>query len=237
MLNNKRILAVVPARGGSKGIRLKNLREINGKPMVALAGLLLSGIACIDRSVVSTDHAGIKNVAENSGLDAPFLRPEALSGDRIGDLEVLTHALLATEKDDGQHYDVVVMVQPTCPLRKAEHVVGPIERLISGNLDAVWTVSSTDSKAHPLKQLIIKDNKLEYFDQNGGQVIARQQLSPLFHRNGAAYAITRECLLEKKSIKGDRTAAYVIEEYLPNIDTEIDISFAEFYVKMSNKEL
>jgi CMP-N-acetylneuraminic acid synthetase len=96
-------------------------------------------------------------------------------------------------------------------------------------------VSETDSKAHPLKQLVIRDNKLDYYDDRGADIIARQQLEMLYHRNGAAYAITRECLLEKKSIKGDRTSAVVIEDLLANIDTEFDIEFAEFLLQGSKQ--
>ncbi|MCB2216862.1 cytidylyltransferase domain-containing protein [Desulfofustis glycolicus] len=221
---------MVPARGGSKGIKLKNLREVGGVPLVAIVGRLLNGLPEIDRAVVSTDHELIRDVAVASGLEAPFLRPENLSGDRIGDLEVLTHALLAAEDDDGQHYDVVVMVQPTCPLRKKGHILDPVEKLIRGGYDAVWTVSPTDSKAHPLKQLVYRDDRLDYYDHRGASIIARQQLEPLYHRNGAAYAISRTCLLEKKSIKGGNTSAIVIEEFLPNIDTELDLQFADFYL-------
>ncbi|BDD89155.1 cytidylyltransferase domain-containing protein [Desulfofustis limnaeus] len=235
MLFDKRILAVVPARGGSKGIKLKNLREVGGVPLVAIAGRLLRDMPEIDRAVVSTDHELIRDVAVASGLEAPFMRPEAIAGDRIGDLEVLTHALHAVEEDDGQRYDIVVMIQPTCPLRTKAHILDSIGKLIEGGYDAVWTVSLTDSKAHPLKQLVLRNDHLDYYDQRGAAIIARQQLEPLYHRNGAAYAISRECLLHKKSIKGDRTSAIVVEEFLPNIDTELDLHFADFFLtRLSN---
>jgi CMP-N,N'-diacetyllegionaminic acid synthase len=232
MLRGKRILAVVPARGGSKGIKLKNLREIAGTPLVAMAGKILQEISCIDRAVVSTDDEKIMEVAISSGLEAPFIRPPHLSGDRIADIEILTHALKAVE-EDGLHYDIIVMVQPTCPLRKGRHILQAIEKLIVGNYDAVWTVSETDSKSHPLKQLVFDGELLDYYDPAGKEIIARQQLTPVYHRNGAAYAISRNCLLDKKSIKGDNTSAIIIKEFLPNIDTEIDLDFADFYLKKS----
>ena len=86
MLDDRRILAIVPARGGSKGVPLKNIREINGAPLVGLVGQVVQEVAMIDRAVVSTDHEDIARVAESFGLEAPFRRPEDLSGDRIGDL-------------------------------------------------------------------------------------------------------------------------------------------------------
>ena len=137
MIGGKRILVVVPARGGSKGIRLKNLRSVLGVPMVARVGHVVGQLEIIDRAVVSTDHEEIARVAEASGLAAPFRRPETLSGDRIGDLEVLTHALGEMERIDGLTYDIVVMLQPTSPLRKPEHVTATVEMLLQGSWDAV----------------------------------------------------------------------------------------------------
>lgn len=229
MYNGKRILAVVPARGGSKGIKLKNLRPVLGVPMVARAGQVAGDVTCLDRAVVSTDHDEIASVAEAAGLLAPFRRPEHLSGDRVGDLEVLTHALEVTEKLDDCRYDVVVMLQPTSPQRRPEHVVATIAKLVDENWDAVWTVSETDSKAHPLKQLTVgEQGRMEYYDSGGGRVIARQQLEPVYHRNGIAYAITRSCLLEQGTIKGARTAALVLNGHFVSIDTEWDIGLVEF---------
>ena len=152
-----------------------------------------------------------------------------MAGDRIGDLEVLTHALHATEKLDGRKYDIVVMLQPTSPFRKPDQVSACIRMLVEGNWDAVWTVSPTDSKSHPFKQLLIGEaDELDLYDSAGAQIIARQQLEPVYHRNGIAYAFTRECLMEQKTIRGQRTGALVIKEPCVNIDTEWDLELAEF---------
>lgn len=227
MINGQRILVVCPARGGSKGIPLKNLQTFHGVPLVARVGHLVAEIGVIDRGVVSTDHEEIAKVARESGLDAPFYRPENLSGDRISDLEVLSHALIETERLDKVKYDIVVMLQPTSPLRRPEHVLDTIQMLIDGDWDAVWTVSETDSKNHPLKQLTVDDGRLDYYDQAGKKIIARQQLVPVFHRNGVAYAIRRSCLLEQQSIKGERTGALVLQENMVSIDTLWDLELAE----------
>ena len=156
------------------------------------------------------------------------MRPEELSGDRIGDLDVLVHALLATEADDGLSYDIVVMLQPTSPLRTANHVSATLRMLVDNEFDSVWTVSETDLKHHPLKQLTVKDGMLDYYDAQGGGIIARQQLRPVYHRNGIAYAITRACLLEQKSIKGANAGAYVISGNHVSIDTQHDIELVEY---------
>jgi CMP-N,N'-diacetyllegionaminic acid synthase len=227
VIGDKRILAVVPARGGSKGITLKNLRTIGGRSLVAIAGDLCGTIDWLDRAVVSTDHEQIAAEAEANGLAAPFRRPEDLSGDRIGDQEVLEHALRASEEIDGQRYDVIVMLQPTSPLRRPEHVHETVTALLEGGWDAAWTISKTDSKAHPLKQLTISDDQLGYYDPRGAEIIARQQLEPVYHRNGIAYAITRECLLDQKKTMGQRTRAVVIDGSFISIDTERDVWLTE----------
>lgn len=231
MIEGKRILAIVPARGGSKGLKLKNIRTVGGVPLVALVGRLLKELPMIDRSVVSTDHKEIAQVALQSGLACPFYRPEALSGDRIGDLEVLQHALLEMETRDQVQYDIILMLQPTSPMRTPKHLLDTIHKLIQTGADSVWTLSETDAKGHPLKQLVISDDdKIGYYDPAGAHIIARQQLTPTYHKNGIAYAITRECLLEQQSIKGKHCVPLVIEGYVSNIDTELDLAFAEFLI-------
>lgn len=234
MLEKKTVLVVVPARGGSKGVKLKNIGKVNDVPLVALVGRVVKQITYIDRAVVSTDNERIARIARESGLEVPFMRPEELSGDFVGDWAVLNHALRECERLDGRQYDVVVMLQPTSPLRKPEHVTTTIAKLIRGGYDAVWTVSETDSKAHPLKQLVIRDDMLDYYDPAGATVIARQQLNPVYYRNGVAYAITRDCIIKKKSIKGDKASFVLIDEPLVDIDTEFDFKLAEFVLQQKD---
>jgi len=221
----------VPARGGSKEIKLKNIRPLNGVPLVALVGKIVHQLDYIDRAVVSTDHPEIARIAKGSGLEVPFIRPEAISGDRIPDWPVLHHALNATEEEYNETYDIIVMLQPTSPLRKPEHITMTIEKLIYGNYDAVWTLSEIDSKYHPYKQLTFENNQVGYCDNQGAQIVARQQLSPTYFRNGAAYAISRNCLINLQSVKGHKTSAVIINDQMVNIDTEFDFELAEILLK------
>jgi CMP-N,N'-diacetyllegionaminic acid synthase len=126
---------------------------------------------------------------------------------------------------------MVVMLQPTCPLRRAAHVAATVDRLTAGDFDSVWTVSPTDIKYHPRKQLTLDGDgdagQLGFWDPEGSLVIARQQLSPVYHRNGAAYAITRECLLGQRSILGKNASAVVLDEPLVSIDTLEDFEAVE----------
>jgi len=231
MIASRRILAVVPARGGSKGIPLKNLREVGGRSLVARVGDVVRQVPEIDRAVISTDHEEIAKEAEQAGIAAPFRRPEPLCGDRVGDIDVLAHALEATEGIDGLRYDIIIMLQPTSPLRTPGNVSETIRKLVDGAWDSVWTVSETDSKAHPLKQLLVAGDALDYYDPAGAKIVARQQLIPVYHRNGIAYAMTRDCLLEQKSIKGRRTGALVIPGQHVSIDTEWDLTLVDFILR------
>ena len=234
MLEKKTVLVVVPARGGSKGVKLKNIRTINGVPLVALVGQVVKELPYVDRAVVSTDHTEIAAIARGSGLNVPFMRPEELSRDFVGDWAVLNHALRECERLDGREYEVVVMLQPTSPFRKPQDVTAAVKKLIKGGYDAVWTVSETDSKAHPLKQLVIRDDMLDYYDPAGATIIARQQLNPVYYRNGMAYAITRDCIIKKKSIKGDKASFVLIDEPMVDIDTEFDFKLAEFVLQQKD---
>ena len=228
MIDGRKVLAVIPARGGSKGVPLKNIKPVLGVPLVARVGRLVRQIPMIDRAVVSTDHPEIARIAREADLDVPFMRPPELSGDRVADWDVLVHALLLVEKLDGILYDVVVMLQPTSPTRRSSHVRGAIEKLVREKWDSVWAVSETDANYHPLKQLRVVNGQVEYYDPRGADIISRQQLDTVYHRNGAAYVMTRECLLEQRTIKGEKTGALVIGDKLVNIDTLLDFKLAEF---------
>lgn len=232
MYKGKRILAVVPARGGSKGIKLKNLRQVAGKSLVGWVGSVLRKTKIVDRKIVSTDHPDIANEAVANDIEAPFFRPEELSGDFISDLQVLKHALITSEEFYKEQYDVVLMLQPTSPARTQQQIEDVVTKLVDQNLDAVWTVTPTDLKFHPLKQLSIsEDGLMDFFSPEGKAIVARQQLTPVYHRNGICYAFTRECLLNQDTIKGKRTGAVIIEGRMPNIDTVEDLAFAEEVIR------
>ena len=229
MFEGKRVLAVVPARGGSKGLPRKNLQPLLGRSLVAHVGECLGAIPIVDRAVVSTDDETIAAEAEAVGIAAPFRRPMDISGDKVGDVEVLLHALNTIEALDKVEYDVVLMLQPTSPLRRPRDVVLTVQRLVKGGFDAVWSVSPTNLKYHPLKQLLVDPDSgnMTLFDQSGRDIIARQQLAEIYHRNGVAYAFTRACLLEYESIYGGRTGAVVIDHPVISIDTKEDLIAAE----------
>jgi CMP-N-acetylneuraminic acid synthetase len=234
MIAGKTVMAIIPARGGSKGIRLKNLRSLDGVSLVARAIRVASATPEVDRVVISTDHEEIAAAARKEGCEVPFMRPDALSGDRVADHPVLVDALAQAEEHYKEQYDFVLMLQPTSPFRTPEYISGALSMLTEDGFDAVWSVSESDSKAHPLKQLTVNKNQLGYYDNAGKDIIARQQLTPVYHRNGVVYAFTRDCLVGQKTIFGKNTGAYVIDDFQLSIDTEHDLELAEFFMKGKN---
>lgn len=228
MLKGRSALAVVPARGGSKGVPLKNIHPLGGKPLLAYTAEVVGRVAWFDRAVVSTDHPAIAEAARNAGLEVPFLRPDDLSGDRIGDLDVLLDAVTQSERVYGTRFEIIVMLQPTSPLRLPEHVTAVATHLIEGDWDAVWTVSPTPLKYHPLKQLRFnEDGRVALHDPRGAAIIARQQLAPVYHRTGVAYAFSRRCICELGTILPERSSAIVLEGSYISIDTLDDFAEAE----------
>lgn len=230
-MNNKKILAVVPARGGSKGIKRKNLRKLNQKSLIELAATVISDVNEIDFSVISSDDDDMINEGIKFGLNAPFVRPKHLSGDQVSDVEVLTHALKETEKHQNSEYDLILMIQPTSPMRIAADIMSAINNLLENNFDSVFSISKTDSKAHPLKQFNINGNILSYYDDRGKNIIARQQLENTYHKDGIIYVMTRGCLLDQKTIMGNKPGFIITNRDTVNIDTEKDLLLAEIMMK------
>ena len=229
MSEHGRVLAVVPARGGSKGIPLKNLLSVGGQTLLARTLELALDNPHITAVCVSTDHDQIKDAARGYDRVTVIDRPEDLSGDRVGDVPVLQHALSEMESSTGSVFDAVVMLQVTSPLRTAFDIRSCIELLSSRHLDAVWTVSPTELHYHPLKQLTIGDeSQLSLYDERGIGIVARQELEPTFHRNGCCYVLRRDFLVSATSLYSPgATQAVISEGPRVNIDSMDDVAVAE----------
>ena len=222
------VLAVIPARGGSKGIPRKNLCKAGGISLVARAVKFTKALMWIDRVVLSTDDREIAEEGRKYGAEVPFLRPLELAGDTSKSVDVWRHVLIEAEKYYNTTFDISILLEPTSPFREPRHVEEVVKKLVDGDYNSVLTVSETDSKNHPLKQLVIKDDCVSYYDDAGKGIIVRQQLTPVYHRNGVAYAKMRKCLMNQETFIGPNTYAVVIDEPLVNIDTEQDLKRAQF---------
>ena len=229
MLQGQRVLAVVPARSGSKGIRDKNLQPLNGISLIGLAGRVLEPLTWIDRRIISTDCAEYAREGERHGLEALFLRPVDLSTDAASAVETVQHALHATEEAVGERYELIMLVEPTSPFRLPADLERVARRLVERGVDSVVTVSPFSSKNHPMKALRIgADDRLEFYLNHGRSVVGRQTLEPLHWRNGICYVITRACLIEQQTLFGRHCLAEVTSHLVVNIDEPWELEWAQF---------
>lgn len=232
MFKGKKILAVIPARGGSKGIHKKNIIKINGKNLLEHTFNCLNKIdKIIDKKIISSDSHEIIKYGRKFKFEIPFVRPQRLSGDRVDVKKVLLHAVKFLEQKEKSFFDIILCIEPTCPLRKSSDIMAAIKKIIMEKKDSVWSISETDSKYHPQKQLILKKKNLDFYSNKGKKIIARQQLSKTYYRNGAVYAISRDFLINKNKIIGKNTGYIISKNYMTSIDTMFDVKYSEWIQK------
>ncbi len=234
MRHGLRILAVVPARSGSKGIPHKNLQPIAGKSLIGWAATTLAAPESnwIDRSVISTDSPDYAIEAERHGLAAPFLRPPELSTDSAGAIETMQHAVREMESRDRCRYNVLLIAEPTSPFRQPADLAACVDLLARENADSVVAVSPVNPKYHPHKILKLEHDWLGFYDPIGATVKARQSLAPLYCRNGVCYTLTRGCLMEHATIFTPRTVPYIVDRLVFNIDDPVELELARHYAEV-----
>jgi CMP-N-acetylneuraminic acid synthetase len=237
MYLGKKILAVVPARSGSKGVKDKNMKILGGISLIARAAKCLSELDWIDSKILSTDSNRYADEGRKYGLQVPFLRPDFLSNDSATAKDTMVHALKESERVFDLEFDILLIIEPTSPFRISSDIENTCRELIENNADSVVCVSHLDTKCHPEKALTIKNGKLQHYEKKGKNITARQQLETLYARNGICYAITKNCLLGDKSIITDKTRAFLVNRYIVNIDNPIDIKWAEFLIQSNFVEL
>ncbi|MFL6200264.1 MAG: cytidylyltransferase domain-containing protein [Thermoanaerobaculia bacterium] len=225
-----RVLGIVPARGGSKGIPGKNVRLLGGKPLLAWTAEAALAARRLSRVVLTTDDERIAEVGRACGLEVPFLRPAELAQDDTPTLPVLRHAVAELEKA-GDRFDAVCLLQPTSPFRRADDIDGCIELLETG-LDAVVSVLPVPPEHNPHWVYFRDGDGLLRLATGEEQPIPRrQELPPAFHRDGAVYVTRRDVLMEGNSLYGKRLGGYLIEALIDsrgvNLDTPADWERAE----------
>lgn len=184
-------LYLIPARGGSKGIPHKNIKLLNGKPLIYYSIEIARQLASDEDICVSTDDNEIKSVAENYGLKVPFLRPDYLASDTATTSDVIVHAL-DYYAQKGINYDIVVLLQPTSPLRSVQNVKDCL-LLYTSDLDMVTTVKESSVSA-----VLCKENSDGYLEQVIGENdVRRQDAEKLYEYNGAVYVINASAVKEK----------------------------------------
>lgn len=223
-----RVLCVIPARGGSKGLPGKNLRPLGGLPLIAWACRAARATPGLDRVVVSTDDPAIAAAAEAAGVPAPFLRDAALAQDRTPVVEVLADAVRRMESVDGARYDWVCLLQATSPLVQPDDITRALERARATGADTVLSVYPAGQK-HPEIMLHLEpDGRVRWFCEARQRMARRQDLPPVFVRSGLVYVVRRDLLLGRGTLYGD--AVYAVEVPAAralSIDTAADLRVAE----------
>ena len=231
-MKNKKIIAVIPARGNSKAIPKKNIYKILGKPLIYYTINEAKKSKFITDIVLSTDSKKIKKIAEKIGAPAPFLRPKNLSTDFVPSLPVVKHAVNFMEKIKGEKYDYILMLQPTSPLRKFKDIDDSIKKIIRKKCDSVTSVVDVGGN-HPFRMKIVKKGRFVNFIEKGFEDMRpRQKLKKIFIRNGSIYLSTRETVMKRNTLVGKINLAHIMpKERSVNIDTYVDLLSAEHYLK------
>jgi len=230
---SKLILAVIPARGGSKGVPNKNIRIIAGKPLIAYTIEAAKESQILTHTVISTDSEEIAVIAKGFGGIIPFMRPAELATDMASSIAVVQHAVKQTEKNLNCIFDIVVMLQPTCPLRTTLDIDAAINKLIETGADSVISVVAVGG-SHPLrmKRIVNGDRLVNYIEQGEEDMRPRQILPPTYIRNGAVYITKRDVLIKMNTFVGDDCRAYLMpSDRSVNIDVFEDLLVAEHYLQ------
>ena len=224
-----KILCVLQVRGGSKGVPRKNIRKVNGKPLMTWTIESAKKSNVFDSIWVSSDSDEILEVGRQEEVNT-IKRPEELSGDEVLSVDSLHWAVGEIEKLKGITYDYVVELPVVCPLRNEDHIREAVEKLITTGADSVISVTQMTDK-HPVRMKRITDDDLiedfcsEYPEGDAGR---RQDLEPCYIRNGGIYSMKRDTLMNEKTRHGKISRPYVMEDkYSINIDSEIDLRIAE----------
>ncbi|MDX2158251.1 MAG: acylneuraminate cytidylyltransferase family protein [Hyphomicrobiaceae bacterium] len=222
-----RIIAVVPARGGSKGIPRKNLVDLGGRPLIAWTISAARACPSIARVVVSTEDQEIAQAAVAHGAEWPFPRPAELAGDTTPMLDVMRHLVDGLQLDDA---DILLLLQPTSPLRTSEDIERAIATYLSSGAEAL--ISVVASEAHPSWMVKIgTDGRISTFLPDGAKATRRQDLVPAYRPNGAIYLVPVGTIRAGRSWYGADTLAFVMpRERSLDIDEPFDLRLVRLIV-------
>lgn len=218
-------LAIIPARAGSKGLRGKNTLPLGGKPLIAHTIEAARAAHSIQRIVVSTESEEIAHIAQQYGAEVPFLRPAELARDETPMLPVLQHVLSEITATEGHQPEIIVLLQATSPLRRAEDIDRAVTLLEQTQADSV--ISLCAAEHHPAWMKRIECGRVLPFLEDGPEVTRRQDLPPIYRVNGAIYVTRAHVLLQGNAILGRDTRALVMDnESSVDIDTPLDMKLA-----------
>lgn len=240
MSERPEILALIPARGGSRSVPRKNIIEINGRPLIAYSIEQALASSQITRTIVTTDDEEIAEIARECGAETPFLRPAEISGDRSLDIEAFVHALNWLQENEGYETEVLVHLRPTGPVRRVEVIDAAIGKLLATpEADSLRTVVLAEQT--PYKMWHLDSDFLRPVVTLPGvseaHSVARQSLPKAYWQNGYVDLIRPRTILEKSSMVGDCVLGFLIEEPTYDIDYPEDVEWVAEGIRRLNQGL
>jgi CMP-N,N'-diacetyllegionaminic acid synthase len=235
MINGKKVLGLIPARGGSKGVPKKNIKSLLGKPLIQYTVDSAKESKYIDHLIVSTDSEEIAKVCKDIPVDVPFIRPDYLASDTAKAIGVIQHAITTMEEIDGVIYDLVVYLEPPNPLRLVNDIDKCIDLFEKDLPDCVVSVQEAN-QFHPILMKQIKDGRLQPIWKDEPEGVPRQLYDPTaYMRNGAVYVFRKELIMDG-ILYGKDVLPYIMPiERSVCIDDMMDWYVAEAWMKMKNE--
>ncbi len=231
MIGRCTVLAIIPARGGSKGVPQKNIRTVGRKPLIAWTIEAAKAARYVDRVVLSSDDRKIIDVARSYGCDVPFVRPAELATDEADSMSVVRHALASLNED----YDYLVLLQPTSPLRRAQDIDAAIERCVNADGKACVSVSEPDKSPYWMFR-IDKAGALHPLLAAEQIPDRRQDAPPVVALNGAVYVARTDHLAGGGTFLAPGTVGYTMpKERSFDIDTELDLRIVDFLLNQGQR--
>lgn len=223
-----KVLVVIPARGGSKGLPKKNIKVLNGKPLINYSIEIAQQVFDNEDICVSTDSEEIAEIAKKTGIEIPFLRPDSLSLDTSTSQEVLIHCIEFFQ-EKGINYDAILLLQPTSPFRKKEFLEEIIAQY-SPELDMVVSVKETESNPY---YILVEENENGFLEKSKEAHFTRRQDCPkVYEYNGSMYMINVKSLLEKPMSEFKKVTKYVMDSmHSIDIDNQLDFDYATFLIE------
>ncbi len=223
------IIAIIPARGGSKGTLRKNMKILCDKPLIAYTIEASLSSKYINRVVVSTEDGEISETAKKFGVEV-IERPAELAQDDVPSFVVYQHVIRYLEEVENFYPSIVVALQPTSPCRIVEDIDGAIEKFLGADCDTVVGVCEVEHPPHWMYTL--EGDRMKPVIPGGEKVLRRQDAPQVYRLNGAVYVIKRDVIMKESRVLGNDTRAYVMPpERSIDIDTELDFKFAELLMK------
>jgi N-acylneuraminate cytidylyltransferase/CMP-N,N'-diacetyllegionaminic acid synthase len=232
MYKNKTFLAIIPARGGSKGLPRKNIKSLCGKPLIAWSIEAGLNSKYVDEVMVTTDNKEIADISKQYGANVPFLRPKELASDTATTFDAIKHTIDFYKKKLNKEFDYIVLLEPTSPLREKDDVDKSIELLLKSNADSIVGICKTEDQNPAFLVKKDKSGFINGYENKDMKPIRRQDIKDVYFFEGTIYVSQTDVLLEKKTFYHDKTIGYEVEKWKSlEIDDIYDFIMVEAIMK------